>query len=179
MTSDLVTRYQITGDGITRHNRTSDLIARYKGAGYGVTNSRIPAFVLALTAPIRRPIPKKHRFCNTKTVKAMPKPRQTAQGPVKTAFLPKARVQTKNRLEQAGIGHSPILLAICAANGVLSILRGYSAAFLPAKRKKTGYPRVSSIAVYTLNALYRPTPGGWYSLLPITKNIWTILMLSQ
>ncbi|XHR94998.1 hypothetical protein ACFJIV_32985 [Mucilaginibacter sp. UC70_90] len=38
--------------------------------------------------------------------------------------------------EQAEVGQSPTLLAICAANGVLRILRGYFAAFLPAKKRK-------------------------------------------
>lgn len=49
--------------------------------------------------------------------------------------------------EQAEVGQSPTLLAICAANGVLRILRGYFTAFLPAKKKKTGYLAVSCINI--------------------------------
>jgi hypothetical protein len=49
--------------------------------------------------------------------------------------------------EQAEVGQSPTLLAICAANGVLGILQGYFTAFLPAKKKKTGYLAVSFIVI--------------------------------
>ncbi len=44
--------------------------------------------------------------------------------------------------EQAEVGQSPTLLAICAANGVLRILRGYAAVFSLVKEKKTGYQKV-------------------------------------
>ncbi len=49
--------------------------------------------------------------------------------------------------EQAEVGQSPTLLAICAANGVLRILQGYFTAFLPAKKKNTGYCQVSCIDI--------------------------------
>jgi hypothetical protein len=49
--------------------------------------------------------------------------------------------------EQAEVGQSPTLLALRFATGVLSILRGYFTAFLPAKKKKTGYPAVSCIDI--------------------------------
>jgi len=45
--------------------------------------------------------------------------------------------------EQAEVGRSPTLLAICAANGVWRILRGYFTAFRPVRKRKkdtSGYP---------------------------------------
>jgi hypothetical protein len=48
-------------------------------------------------------------------------------------MYPDLDVQTKIRLEQAEVGQSPTLLAICAANGGLRILQGYFTAFLPMK----------------------------------------------
>jgi hypothetical protein len=60
---------------------------------------------------------------------------------------PSKRPFLLGRKEQAEVGQSPTLLAICAANGVLRILRGYFTAFLPAKKKKTGYLAVSCIDI--------------------------------
>lgn len=71
--------------------------------------------------------------------------------------------------EQAEVGQSPTLLAICAANGVLRILRGYATVFLLVKEKKTGYQAVFLIDKFRHLGL----PG----LLPSNKaNIWKISM---
>jgi len=49
--------------------------------------------------------------------------------------------------EQAEVGQSPTLLALRFATGVLRILPGYFTAFLPAKKKNTGYQAVSCIGI--------------------------------
>ena len=52
-----------------------------------------------------------------------------------------------SKKEQAEVGQSPTLLALRYRYGVLRILRGYFTAFLPAKKKNTGYPAVSCIGI--------------------------------
>ena len=52
----------------------------------------------------------------------------------------------KSIKEQAEAGQWPCFACICAANGVLRILRGYFRAFLPMREKKTGYFGVSYIS---------------------------------
>jgi hypothetical protein len=46
----------------------------------------------------------------------------------------------KEKLEQAEVGQSPTLLAVCPANGVLRILRGYADRFKASARHKPGTP---------------------------------------
>jgi len=58
-------------------------------------------------------------------------------------ITPKACPFLAKEKEQAEVGRSPTLLAICAANGVWRILRGYFTAFRPVRKRKkdtSGYP---------------------------------------
>jgi hypothetical protein len=121
-------------------------------------NDRNPAAKGALVIQVLIQKISNSSFCNTKTLSI---PVISALRPVKRKFLQNTLVQTRKRsvslksvnlfqdvsFEQAEVGQSPTLLAICAANGVLRILRGYFTAFLPAKKKNTGYLAVSCIDI--------------------------------